>query len=101
MTVSVFPSGGYPDACKDGHPWKGPRKAVLLGWTGCGCRGGLGHNWVRCQHPGCRWVFYDPPHRPDAGLTLGAPPAPLGQCRAKARSAPPFLGHCGPRYEKL
>jgi hypothetical protein len=32
-----------------------------------GQTGGLGHLTVACREPGCRSVWYDPPHEPGIG----------------------------------
>jgi hypothetical protein len=59
MSVSVFPSGGYPERCEHGHALKYPN--VVLGWFPCaGCPGTRGHNYAACLT--CRWEFCDPPH---------------------------------------
>jgi hypothetical protein len=60
MGVSVFPSGGYPDRCGNGHPLVPGN--VSLGWFPCGCAGTRGHNYASCWT--CRWEFTDPPHDP-------------------------------------
>jgi len=51
---------------------------MLVSFTRCGCpavraaygqTGGLGHLTVSCREPGCRSVWYDPPHeRGHSGL---------------------------------
>ena len=63
----------YPDRCANGHEW-GPG-LVTVGWTPCTCvpaeaeaqrsPGAAGHLAVHCNAaPGCRSVWYDPPHEP-------------------------------------
>ena len=61
----------YPEQCERGHEW-GPGR-VLVSFTRCHCppvrgvygeTGGLGHLKVACREPGCRSVWYDPPHEP-------------------------------------
>jgi hypothetical protein len=62
----------YPLECANHHPW-GPGK-VIVSWVPCQCgpartaqeRGG-GHRAISCPVPGCRSVFYDPPHDPATG----------------------------------
>jgi hypothetical protein len=59
MAVSVFPSGGYPERCRNGHEL-GPGR-VLLGWFPCGtCPGTRGHNYALCEV--CGDEYDDPPH---------------------------------------
>jgi hypothetical protein len=59
----------YPEQCGDGHEW-GPG-LVLVSWAQCHCAGARrlhsdqaiwGHFTVACREPGCRSVWYDPPH---------------------------------------
>jgi hypothetical protein len=64
----------YPQRCENGHEW-GPGR-VLVSWERCWCPGAQtlhpdraiwGHFTVACRAPGCRWVWYDPPHQPGPG----------------------------------
>jgi hypothetical protein len=61
----------YPERCANGHEW-GPDR-VLVVWQRCLCPGAQtlhedqaiwGHFTVACRAPGCRSVWYDPPHEP-------------------------------------
>ena len=61
----------YPERCGNGHEW-GPG-LVLVSWQQCHCasaqmlhpdRAIWGHFTVACREPGCRSVWYDPPHEP-------------------------------------
>jgi hypothetical protein len=69
MAVSVFASGGMPDACKHGHSWLKPH-SFMLSWVTCLCPAaqgngsGFGHHRARCMTPGCSSVWMDPPHVP-------------------------------------
>jgi hypothetical protein len=58
MAVSVFPSGGYPERCRNGHLLLSGN--VTIGWFPCGCAGGRGHNYAHCIH--CGDEYTDPPH---------------------------------------
>jgi len=53
----------WPAQCQHGHPW-GPGR-ITLGWLPCQCAKagpGAGHRTVSCREPGCRSVWYEPPH---------------------------------------
>lgn len=51
------------------RPSVGPGR-VLVSWTPCPCAGniGRGHQRVHCAELGCREMWYEPPHAPDADL---------------------------------
>jgi len=57
---SVFASGGYPEACRRGHPW-GPGR-ITINWSPCE-KHLAGHHHVYCRPPegGCGEVWTDPP----------------------------------------
>jgi len=67
----------YPIACQNRHPW-GPGR-VLVSWTVCGCASGDGRLRVHCAEPGCRSIWYKPPHQPGAELARQYPPPVAGQ----------------------
>jgi hypothetical protein len=57
----------YPIECANGHPW-GPGR-VRVSWRPCQCAParavqprGSGHRMIACGVPGCRSVFFEPPH---------------------------------------
>src|SRR5215469_10929319 len=64
----------YPIRCANGHPW-GPGR-VRVSWRPCQCAParatqprGSGHRMIACGVPGCRSVFFEPPHDPATALT--------------------------------
>lgn len=73
MAVSVFASGGMPDACHHGHSWLEPM-SFMLSWVTCAeCPGalanpsGFGHHRVKCRGDGerCPSVWLSPRHEPE------------------------------------
>ena len=80
MTASVFPSGGYPDECLNGHSWATGAGNQLLGSEPCECPAAAQHScrhmWVKCIVPGCGVIWRDPPcarlQRPAGDVTPGA-----------------------------
>ena len=75
----------YPERCQNGHEW-GPG-LITVSWVLCDCPpaqaarertggGPAGHMAVFCNAaPGCRPVWYRPPHEP-----LALPGPHLGPC---------------------
>jgi len=66
------PDWPYPERCGNGHEWGRPGGALVT-WKRCLCPGAQtlhpheaiwGHFVVACREPGCRSVWYDPPHEP-------------------------------------
>ena len=66
------PDWPYPERCGNGHEWGQPGRALVT-WKRCLCPGAQtlhpdraiwGHFTVACREPGCRSVWYDPPHEP-------------------------------------
>jgi hypothetical protein len=73
----------YPIECANGHAW-GPGR-VRVSWRPCQCAParaaqtrGSGHRMIACGVPGCRSVFFEPPH--DSATALGQPRAPVSTC---------------------
>ena len=105
----------YPIECANGHPW-GPGQ-VRVSWRPCQCAParavqprGSGHRVIACGVPGCRSVFFEPPHDPATALTRpsgsrvaqpeqdaadqhGTPPRQRARRAPLARSGPAGAGH--------
>ena len=105
----------YPIECANGHPW-GPGQ-VRVSWRPCQCAParalqsrGSGHRVIACGVPGCRSVFFEPPHDPatalarpsgsrvaqaeqDAADQHGIPPRQRARRSPLAASGPADAGH--------